>query len=402
MSENGKRARGEGRLFLRGNVWWIQYYSRGAQIRESAGTDDEKKAARLLRKRTGAVANGIAIDRRGLRYEDLRDSYLADYEDRKSLRHDRDGNGYLECVRRLDAYFAGFRAVEIDADTVRAFHKDQREKGLANGTINRSVAALRRMFRLAQQDGKLRNLPFFPMLKEAKPRKGVLPAEKYPELLAALPEHLRSVVAIAFRTGMRLGEITGLSWSNILWMDRIIRLEDTKNNDAREIPFSGELETVLRDQFAKRREGCDRVCFRIDGSGRPRSVGNFRKSWRRACISVGLGKMEPKLDHAGQPILERPRYAGSKPKPKMVYTGLIVHDLRRSFITDAENSGAPRHEVMKISGHRTEAVYKRYAIEQREQRRKALAQVDAYRAKQFGDNSGTIEPHEAEDQSVIN
>lgn len=73
----------------------------------------------------------------------------------------------------------------------------------------------------------------------------------------------------------------------------------------------------------------------------------------------------------------------------MVYEGLIFHDLRRTFVTDAEHSGAPRHEVMKISGHKTEAVYRRYAIENREQRRAALAQIDEYRAKKVGDKTGT-------------
>ena len=52
---------------------------------------------------------------------------------------------------------------------------------------------------------------------------------------------------------MRLGEIPGLTWRNIDWMDRILRLEDSKNGEAREVPFSGELERVLRGQFAKRK-----------------------------------------------------------------------------------------------------------------------------------------------------
>jgi hypothetical protein len=34
----------------------------------------------------------------------------------------------------------------------------------------------------------------------------------------------------------------------------------------------------------------------------------------------------------------------------MRYNGLL-HDLRRTFITDAENAGAPRHEVSKLGGN---------------------------------------------------
>jgi integrase len=91
--------------------------------------------------------------------------------------------------------------------------------------------------------------------------------------------------------------------------------------------------------------------------------------------------MSPVFDSAGLAVFEPRRYPHSKPKPKMVYEGLIFHDLRRTFVTDAEHSGAPRHEVMKISGHKTESIYRRYAIENRQQRRAALAQIDEYRAK---------------------
>ena len=57
---------------------------------------------------------------------------------------------------------------------------------------------------------------------------------------------------------------------------------------------------------------------------------------------------------------------------------------------------------MKVTGHRTESVYKRYAIENREQRRAALAQVDEYRAKKFGDSSGTVGSEMPQDHSVTN
>lgn len=309
---NEKRERGDGQIRVRGSRLQLRYYRHGERIEESTDFSDtpegHKKAAKLLLKRLGEVAAGIARDSRGLRYEDLREAYLADYElaSRKSLRRDKEGNLYLESVRRLDDFFAGFRAIEIDADVVRTFQRDLRTKGLSDGTANRSVSALRRMFKLAQRDGQLRNAPFFPMLAEAKPRKGTLPHDSYAALLKELPDYLRPVVAIGFRTGMRLGEILKLQWSNVLWLDRIIRLEDSKNNEPREIPFSGELETVLREQFAKRQEGCDRVCFRIDRRGQARPVGNFRKPWRRACVKIGVGRMEPVLDSAGQPV-----YAGA-------------------------------------------------------------------------------------------
>jgi integrase len=105
-------------------------------------------------------------------------------------------------------------------------------------------------------------------------------------------------------------------------------------------------------------------------------------------VKLELGKWKPATDGAGKPLHDPLRYAHSLPRPKMVYTGLIFHDLRRSFISAAEHAGAPRHEVMQISGHKTESVYKRYAISNREQRRAALRQIDEYRVKQSGELRG--------------
>ena len=49
--------RGNGRVFQRGQVWWIAYYDNGREHRESSGSRDRKDAVRRLRQRLGEGGN---------------------------------------------------------------------------------------------------------------------------------------------------------------------------------------------------------------------------------------------------------------------------------------------------------------------------------------------------------
>lgn len=272
-----RREYGAGRIWKFGNRWWVQYYVNGKQIRESSGSSTKAVAQKLLERRLGKKREDgdellRALKIKKLRYEDLRAAYIADYvtNARKSLRFDKDGKPRIDKVVRLDNFFSGYRVSAITTDKMRELSARLQEAGKENSTINRSLAALRRMFNLAKKDGKLRDVPYFPMLREPPPRKGLLDHEKYPLLLAALPEYLRPVLAIGYHTGMRLGEIRKLRWEQVNFLDRIIRLDagETKNNEAREIPVADELYATLQRQYAKRRPECPFVCFRIDRGGK--------------------------------------------------------------------------------------------------------------------------------------
>jgi len=117
----------------------------------------------------------------------------------------------------------------------------------------------------------------------------------------------------------------------------MVRLEPgtTKNGDGRTFPFAtfpqlADLLNCQREHTSSFEKAGGRIVpwvFHRRGD----QVQSFRKAWANAC------------DAAGVP-------------------GKLFHDLRRTAVRNLERAGVPRSVAMQLTGHKTEAVYRRYAI----------------------------------------
>ena len=72
----------------------------------------------------------------------------------------------------------------------------------------------------------------------------------------------------------------------------------------------------------------------------------MRRSWKTACEKAGV-------------------------------PGRLLHDLRRSAVRNLERAGVSRSVAMKMTGHKTESVYRRYAIVSESDLRKAAVKLAA-------------------------
>jgi integrase len=70
--------------------------------------------------------------------------------------------------------------------------------------------------------------------------------------------------------------------------------------------------------------------------------------------------------------------------------GRIPHDFRRTAVRNLERAGVSRSVAMQLTGHKTEAVYRRYAIVAEADLREGVGKLAALHA--VGHNTGTISP----------
>ena len=318
--------RGMGRVFKRGTVYWVAYYHRGKEYRESSESESESAAKKLLKKRIGEVAQGrlLGANQDRLTFDDLARALLADYQinGRRSLRSAR------LSISHLRKFFGFDRAVDITTDRIKAYAADRQKAKAANASINRELAALKRMFSLAVEDGRLSHSPYIPTLEEDNARQGFVDHGAFVSLRANLSEYLRDPITFLYLSGWRLGEMKALEWRDVDLRGRVVHLrpEISKNKDGRILPLSGELLEIMNRAHAHRRPDCPFV-FHRDGE----PIGDFRKAWSAACRVAGLN-----------PIL--------------------VHDLRRTAVRNMVRAGIPDRVAMTLSGHKTRSIFDRYNI----------------------------------------
>lgn len=347
-----KKPRGLGRIYLRGGVYWIQYSFRGQLHRESSHSKNEADAVTLLKRRHGEMSTGRLVGPKVERttFEDMAAMLIDDYRmnGRKTL--DR----AQLAVRHLRDFFGPTHAMDITTDRVSAYYRSRLEVAKP-ATVRIERAVLGRMFTLALRAGKVSQRPYLPPLEVRNTRSGFFEEDQLQAVLGQLPADHRVLVEFVHLTGWRIGEAKGLTWRNVDFDAGTVRLDPgtTKNDEGRMFPFAAmpRLEELLREQrehtSALEREGGRLIAFVFHRVGR--RIGDFRVTWHRACERAGVA-------------------------------GRYVHDLRRTAVRNLERAGVSRSVAMKLTGHKTESIYRRYAIVSEADLAEGVRKVAAMRA----------------------
>lgn len=331
-------SRAPGKVFKRGAVWWLDFTVDGERYRESSGAKKKADALAKLRQRIAEVEGGVFVPQsQTCSVEELRLLLETHYrtEGRKSLKR---AMGAFKHLKRL---LGRYEARAITYAVVGAYIAARQEEGAANSTIRKELAALKLSLKLAHLAGRIGKVPALPSLSVDNTRTNWLDEPEIRALRGALPADYADAVEFAAWTGWRKAEVFNLTWDRVDWSAGEVRLEvgTTKNREGRTFPFSAlpklvevlERRREVTDQVERATDAIVRHVFHVEGA--PFSS-HFYRVWRKAAKAAGV-------------------------------PDAWFHDLRRSAVRRLERAGVSRSVAMKLTGHKTEAIYRRYAIADR-------------------------------------
>ena len=312
----------------------IQWYDRRAHryVREY-GFASDKAAERALRHRLAdqerGQPTGPSIER--TTFEDLAALIVTDYE-----LNGRRLPRLRQSLAHLRRAFGPDRAVEIDTARVARYTALRVQAGAKPATVNRELAALKRMFRLGVQAKRVGQAPHIATMKENNTRTGFFEDHQVEAILRHLPADLRPVVRVAYFTGWRVpSEILTRQWRHVDFEAGTLRLEpgEGKNKEGRTFPLDPDLRPILealRAETTALEQKWGRIIPWVFHRG-GRQIKSFTRSWATARRKAGL-------------------------------PGMLKHDFRRTAARNLVRAGVLETVAMKLTGHKTRSVFERYAI----------------------------------------
>jgi integrase-like protein len=159
--------------------------------------------------------------------------------------------------------------------------------------------------------------------------------EQVAQIIAALPEYLRPVIAFAVTTAWRIKSmVLPLLWQHVDWKRQLVTLpaELSKNKKPVKFPFGPlpDLKRLLERQLASGEPVSASHVFHTP-QGRGIDYKAMRKAWRAAC-------------------------------KKAKCSGLWMHDLCRVGARNLRRAGVSESEVMKLGRWKTPSMFHRYDI----------------------------------------
>jgi integrase len=328
-------------LYKRGRVWWIRYSYQGQIIRQAIGPD-RRLAEQALQAIRGDIVRGSFKLRRieeRKTFAEMAEEYMTEKAGKRSLGRDKTS------LSNLAPVFGQKPLHLVTKRDIEAYSRERASK-VKGATVNRELALLRHLFNIAIDKGYTDINPArgFKKFPEAPWRhKFFFSESEIEKLISASAPHLRPILAVAFGTGLRKGDILGLKWADVDLDRGIISIQMQKTGEPIEIPLIPMIRDLLGEM--KSRAASSLFVFSLGPSGQ--AIGDIKTAFRAALRRSGL-----------------------------IAKGYRFHDIRRTFARMLYNQGVILTKIQRLLGHRSVLTTERYLGVKFEETREAILMLD--------------------------
>ena len=339
-------------LFKRGQTWWIRFTYKGRQIRKSTETNDKKLAERIYHKLLGEVAEGKWFERlpgEEKTFREMMEKYLVEHSARNKAKtsHIRDKS----LANHLLKYFGDLNLVEITPKLISEYKTKRREEKAAPKTINNELILMGHTFNIGIREWEwVKENPVSRISKEKVDNliERWLTFEEEEKLLAASPGWLQEIITFDVETGLRLGEILNLQWTQVDLFRRTISILEQKNRGKDTLPLSKTAMEILKARAKVRHIRSNYVFLnRVAGKINARNV---IRAFHAAIKKSGIAPCR-------------------------------FHDLRHTFATRLVQAGEDIYAVQKLGRWKSISMVMRYAHHHPESLRSGIEALDRVREK---------------------
>ena len=334
-------------LVKRGHTWWMSFMYQGLQVRRSTGTTDKRLAEAIFGQVKVQIIEGRFFEKlteQQRTFTELLDRYLSEHAARRA-NYRRE----LTSVKNLKAFFGNPTLDQVTPKRIVAYKNQRYIDGVKPATINRELATLKKAFNLARREWEWCNdnpVCRVSMEQENNTRDRWLTVDEEMPLLHAAAPWLRELMLFAIHTGMRQGEILGLTWAGVDLFGRIVTVFKSKNGERRSIPLNQTALELLKHKYGSRSVETELV-FPSNAQTRL-NASNISRS-----LNLALEKAKMADFH--------------------------FHDLRHTCATRMVQGGVDLYKVQRLLGHKSPIMTQRYAHHYPESLRDGVEVLDAGR-----------------------
>ena len=318
--------------------WWIDVaLPDGSRLRRSSGTAKREEAQALLAKLKVDCFKEAHFGLKPRRsWQEAVVRYLDGKAGLRSIEKQR------QICRTLDCYLGSLTLNDITGDVIWSIVRQELRRGKRPATINRYLAAIRSLLRIARDEWQwLDSIPRVRLLTGEVERDRWLTREEADHLIAACAPHLGALVRFALATGCRAREIADLEWNRVDLQRRTAWLDQTKNGTPRGVPLNRDAVAVLEGQLGKHPQFC--FTYR----GKPIRWELTNTAWKNATRKADLKDVR-------------------------------FHDLRHTWASWHRQSGTSCDELKDLGGWKSRVMVDRYAKFSTDNLAEAASRIESF------------------------